>query len=122
MDLLKKGVKIPAPDVASSGNPKLLEKIDILQKAIGTECTTSKINKYMITSLVVVPLVIFVILYLMSPSFVMTQEIVKETANPDKSIRSSGKVFMWTIGLTLLVWGAIYGYCRYKGYSIKLFC
>ena len=54
------------------------------------------------------PFVLWIILYFMKPSIVMKQD-------GDKQVRNTTKIFMWTIGLSILVWGGLYGYSKYFG-------
>lgn len=54
------------------------------------------------------PIVIALALYLIRPWFV-------EEKDGDKSERSLKKTVMWTVILTLVTWGCIYGYSAYTG-------
>ena len=55
---------------------------------------------------VVTPVVIFLALFFVTPSFVTVDD-------EGKPVRNIKKVFMWTVGLTLVVWAGLYGYTRY---------
>jgi hypothetical protein len=54
------------------------------------------------------PILIFIALYVVSPSFVNSKYDGKEE-------RSIFKVIMYTVLLSMLVWGGIYGYNLYMG-------
>lgn len=62
------------------------------------------------------PIVIALALYLIRPWFV-------EEKDGDKSERSLKKTVMWTVILTLVTWGCIYGYSVYtNGAASTLIC
>ncbi len=58
-----------------------------------------------------VPLVVFLILFFFSPSFVKRKE-------GDQLVRDNSKVFGWTIAGTVFVWAAMYLYAYYNGYNV----
>ena len=55
-----------------------------------------------------IPVVVFLALWFMSPSMVMVDE-------GGRKVRSKQKVFMWTVGITAVLWALLYGYKRYSG-------
>jgi hypothetical protein len=118
MDLLSKktaklsdATKSSAPPVKERNN--IVEKINILEKEIASDCNTTTKNKYFLIALIAIPLILFVLLYMLSPSFIMKTE-------NEKKMRDGSKLFMWTAGLTVLSWGGLYGYYKYKGIPICL--
>lgn len=62
-----------------------------------------------------VPIVLFLALYFMQPSFVQTKD-------DDGFARSNKKVVMWTIGATLLIWAGMYLFTYCQGYSGHQVC
>ena len=59
---------------------------------------------------VIVPILLWLVLYFTQPSFVQQKE-------GDKYTRSTRKVFYWTIGATLVVWVALYMFTYFKSQS-----
>lgn len=60
----------------------------------------------LLVTAMVAPMILFTLLYMLKPSFV-TSEDAKGTRVRDKK-----KVFLWTLGVTLLLWGALYLYAQ----------
>lgn len=54
-----------------------------------------------------VPFIILIILYVLQPKFVTKKE-------GDKQVRDGTKIFYWTLGLTIVIWGAMYGWVYYN--------
>jgi len=77
-----------------------------LAKAQTSIATSSCISGTIILA-VAAPIVSFLALYLIKPWFV--------DEDGGKSERSLKKVIMWTVVLTLITWGCIYGYSVYTG-------
>ena len=67
----------------------------------------------MMVAAVAVPIVVVLLLYFFKPSFVQKKE-------GGKLARDKSKIFMWTVGITLVLWGAMYGitYAGYGGSSV----
>lgn len=54
-----------------------------------------------------VPLILLLVLYFVKPAFVTKKE-------GDKQVRDGKKIFYWTVGLTIIVWVAIYAWMYYN--------
>ena len=63
----------------------------------------------------VAPVLIFLVLFFLSPSFVQRKE-------GNKYVRDLGKVFMWVVILTLVVWGGMYLFSYCAGYEGSAVC
>ena len=87
-----------------------------LQQATASINSESCMSMTMIIS-AVVPVVVFLGLYLAAPSVGFLSE--EDTGEKKRSMK---KVIMWTVGITLLAWGCIYGYNAYKGSGGTLLC
>jgi hypothetical protein len=61
------------------------------------------------------PLILATILFFWQPSIVQTKE-------GGKMVRSNKKLFYWTLGTTIVVWAAMYGYSYYTGHIAKMVC
>jgi len=64
---------------------------------------------------VVVPVLIFLVLFFLSPRFVQRKE-------GSKYIRCLKKVFLWTVILSIILWVTMYLYTYYKNYNGSLIC
>lgn len=62
-----------------------------------------------------IPFILLLLLYLVQPSFVQKKE-------GNKYVRSGGKVALWTIILTAVVWLGMYLFTFCKGYAAKKVC
>ena len=103
--------------------PDFREKVKQLEKelqnataALGSD---SCISMNMIVA-GIVPIVVFLGLYVTSPSFVTEEP--EDASSGSKPERSLKKVIMWTTAVTLVAWACIYGYSAYKGSSGTLLC
>lgn len=61
---------------------------------------------------IVAPIVIFLALYFLSPGFVKVK-------TGKKDVRSFKKVVVWTILISTIAWGSIYGYSQYSNGSVS---
>nr|QBK86338.1 MAG: membrane protein [Marseillevirus LCMAC102] len=59
---------------------------------------------------IIVPLLIFLLLYFLQPSFVQKKE-------GTKYIRNNTKLFYWTLLITVVLWIAMYLFSYCKGYE-----
>ncbi len=59
---------------------------------------------------VVVPFATMLVLFLTKPKFVQKKE-------GNKSLRDSTKIFWYTLGLTMLIWGGMYVANKYHGFD-----
>lgn len=85
------------------------EKIKQLQAELAkTEASLQSDTSMPMTWIIaaVIPVILFVALYFISPSFVKNKDSGKE-------VRSTGKVFAWTAIVTIVAWACIYGYTLY---------
>lgn len=73
--------------------------------APGAKCVPT-----MLIAGLVAPLLIFLVLFFLQPSFVQRKEGTKYA-------RDGKKVFYWTLGLTLAIWFAMYVFTWCKGYD-----
>jgi len=100
--------------MASSNPDRFQRAIAELQEKLD-ECNI-KVNRKDngFSSLVVIgaimPVLVFMILYLIQPRFVTTEQ-------DGKKIRSKKKIFFWTVGATLLVWAGLYLYACLNSYT-----
>ena len=90
------------------------DKIARLEKSIG-ELTDNIVSKEkcmptMVIVAIVSPLIIFLSLFFFSPSFVQRKDNTKYT-------RNNKKVFFYTLGFSLAIWGLIYLYTLCSGYD-----
>ena len=97
---------------------KFAQKIEDLQKQIssasGKASKKEKCIPTMIIAAIAVPILAWVLLYFLQPSFVQKKE-------GNKYVRSAAKVFYWTVGVTVVIWIAMYlfTYCQsYSGLSM----
>lgn len=58
----------------------------------------------------IAPLIVFLALYFLQPSFVQSKD-------GDEYVRSTSKVFYWTLGLTVLLWISLYLFSWCGGYN-----
>ena len=63
----------------------------------------------------VAPVLIFLVLFFLSPSFVQRKE-------GSKYVRCLKKVFMWTVILTLVIWGGMYLFTYCQGWEATSVC
>lgn len=85
------------------------EKIKQLQEELSkTEASLQSDTSFSWSMIIaaVLPIVLFVALYFISPSFVKNKEGGKE-------VRSTGKVFAWTALVTIIIWACLYCYNLY---------
>jgi len=59
---------------------------------------------------VVTPIVLFLLLYFIQPRFVTSKQ-------GDQEVRDKMKLFLWTVGVTLVVWIALYLYAYFNNYA-----
>lgn len=93
------------------------EKIAQLQKKItdlSEKTTKGKCFSAMTIVGVIIPILIWLTLYFVQPSFVQTK------IGP-KYIRNNKKVLCWTLVLTLLIWACMYAFTYYKN-NKSMFC
>lgn len=64
----------------------------------------------------VAPILVIAVLYLLKPKIVMTED------EHGATVISKRKMAIWTVLLTLALWGGIYGYIYYTGSVGKMFC
>ncbi len=88
---------------------KFEQAISELQSQIDTYETTIVRKEKGVSPLVimaiVIPFLVFFMLYLLSPRCVMSEVNGQQT-------RDGKKVFLWTLGVTLLSWGGLYLYAN----------
>lgn len=85
------------------------EKVKQLESELAkaqTSCAASSFISGTIILAVTAPIVVFLALYIIKPSFV-------EEEDNGKTKRSIKKVLMWTVAITMAAWGCIYGYSVY---------
>ena len=69
----------------------------------GEKCTYTTI-----VIAVVIPLIMFLILFFIQPGLVQSKD-------GNKKVKSNTKVFVWTLLFSALAWGGLYGYTYYFG-------
>jgi hypothetical protein len=90
------------------------EKVSELQNQIDLE--TKKISSSercfptMLIAGIVTPFLLLLILFFLQPSFVQRKE-------GEKYVRDGRRIFYWTLGVTLVVWLAMYLYTFCDGFS-----
>jgi hypothetical protein len=112
----------------SDGSP-FRAKIDALERELqSTQQTIGKkqtIPTGMIIAAVITPVVIFAGLYFAKPGIVMSSSASNDTEDDDgvevldagdtaAAVRSKPKLILWTVVLTTVVYGGMYGYHRYQ--------
>jgi len=97
-NLTEKLENTPVSPVTPSSTSNLKENI----------CSTLKHCSLKLYSIVaVIPVVLFMFLYFVKPRFVKSKV-------GSKYVRSNKKVFSWTIFLSIILWGFVYGYNKYN--------
>jgi uncharacterized membrane protein len=94
------------------------KKIDELQSHLSSTSKMAGKEKCLPTLLIigaVAPLVVFLTLYFLQPSFVQKKEGTKYT-------RSGPKVFYWTLGVTLAMWVCLYLFSFCSNKDIAMLC
>lgn len=95
------------------------QKVAQLEQSIAQTSQTVKSKErcipYMIIAGAIFPVLLGLILYFAQPAIVQTKE-------GGKMVRSTKKLFYWTIGITLLVWCLMYGYSWWSGHSVTMVC
>jgi ABC-type glucose/galactose transport system permease subunit len=62
------------------------------------------------------PVLVFLLLYFFQPSIVKVKDGIK-------MVRSTKRVFLYTLGITLVIWALMYAYSYMKGHSLgSMFC
>ena len=95
------------------------EKVEQLQQELDN--VTNSLDKqdkcmpFAVIGAAITPFAIAVALYFMSPRFVTKQQ-------NGKSVRSAGKIFQYTIILTVVVWIILFAILYGCGYSSSLLC
>jgi hypothetical protein len=92
-------------------------RVEELEKCI-SGCDKNKSARCIPTMLIMaalVPVVVWVLLFLVQPRFVQKKE-------GSKSVRDNKRVFYWTLLFTGLVWIAMYGYAWCKGSGLSMVC
>ncbi len=91
-----------------------IEKVDKLQSQLDASnakvANKEKCVPIMLIIGVIVPLLIFLLLYFLQPSFVQKKE-------GTKYIRNNTKLFYWTLLITVVLWIAMYLFSYCKGYK-----
>lgn len=65
---------------------------------------------------IVAPILLFLMFFFIQPSFVQKKE-------GQKYVRSNAKTFYWTIGVTVIIWIAMYFFTYARGYNKSaMFC
>src|SRR5436305_15147437 len=84
------------------------ERLAILQAQLDA-ITNGTANCFPMASLwyILVPVIIFLILFFLRPGIVKKQE-------NGKAVRSNKKVFGWTIVLTIIIWLLIFAYYKFR--------
>lgn len=99
---------------------KLARQIEELESSLEKERKgiTSKESCFptMLILGILTPIIIWVILYFVSPKFVQDKE-------GNRQVRSNTKVFYWTVIFTLLIWIGMYLWTWCKGFkNVSLLC
>lgn len=88
-----------------------------IAKANGKISAKESCMPTLLIAAVAVPIVVWLLLYLVKPSF--TQMKDKE----GKFVRCPKRIAMWTAIITLILWGAMYMFTYCKGYdAASAFC
>jgi len=93
---------------------KLQAKIAELGRMVKQQA--SKLNEkercipVMLIAGIIVPIVIWLVLYFIQPEFVKVQE-------GSKKVRSNTKVFYWTVIVTVIIWVGMYLWTWCQGYE-----
>lgn len=92
---------------------ELQEQISsVSEKATGKE----KCVPTMLIAGIVAPILVWILLYFLQPSFVQKKE-------GTKYVRDSTKVFYWTVLITVIIWVAMYLFSYCQGYqSAAMLC
>ena len=85
---------------------QLQEKIDQTTQAVKTQ---ERCVPTLLIAGAIVPVLFFAIFFFWQPKIVQRKE-------GSKYVRDLKKVFYWTVGITLLIWVAMYAFAWYKGY------
>jgi len=99
---------------------RIRQNIDRLSKLIKEKkeqiSKKAKCFPTMIVAGIIVPIVIWLILYFVQPEFVQVRE-------GSRKVRSTTKVFYWTIIITVIIWAAMYLWVWCRGYDkISMIC
>jgi uncharacterized membrane protein len=101
-------------------NSSFREKVQQLEKELAKNAKSLEeaVNpssgagmSWMTISAIATPIIAFLGLYLLSPGFVCTGP-VKNSKNK-KSVRSTKRVFLYSLGISVLVWLSMYTYTSY---------
>jgi ABC-type arginine transport system permease subunit len=91
------------------------ERIDELEKQYGLSQQKKCVPTYVIVG-IVIPLLIFIVLYFFKPSFTLKEE------NGEK-VRNTKRIFLSVFISTLVAWGLMYAYYASDGFSnISMTC
>lgn len=99
-------------------NVSFREKIQQLEKELAknaksledTVAPASSGMSWLTISAITAPIVVFLSLYLFSPKFVC----LPASKNSKKSVRSTKRVFLFSLGVSILIWMSLYGYSQYS--------
>ena len=95
---------------------EMRNSVENIRNAIGEKSPSVK-SCIPVTMMVAiaVPFLLLILLYAIQPSFVQKKD-------GKKYVRSGGKVILWTIILTAVVWLGMYLFTFCKGYAAKKLC
>ena len=90
---------------------KYAEKTNVLKKLLDVEKNKKeKCTPTMMIAAACIPLFTIVVLYFLQPSFINNKE-------GDRYVKSTKKLFVWTAGITVLSWIAMYLFTYCAGYD-----
>jgi hypothetical protein len=94
------------------------EKVEQLQQELKKAQTTLRSEKCISVTMIaagVVPVLVFLVLFFLSPKFVQVR-------NGNEYTRSLKKVFTWTALMSILLWIGIYLFTYCNGYEADAIC
>jgi len=94
------------PTTTHDKSEELNKRIEELEKEFAPTSLLNRRGVYYLSSLLIIPLVVFIFLFCFRPSFVLTQK--KEGVGRDRK-----KLVRWTLVVTLAAYGVIYVYACY---------
>ena len=90
------------------------EKVSELQHSIDLEtrkvASTERCFPTMLIASIATPFLLLLLLFFLQPSFVQRKE-------GEKYVRDGRRIFYWTVGITVVVWLAMYLYTFCDGFS-----
>lgn len=90
----------------------LAKEVDLLDQDITRK---EKCIPIIVIGAIVVPVLAWLLLYFLQPSFVQSKEGLKY-------VRNNSKVFWWTVIITAIIWGGMYLFTYCKGYKGGKWC